>query len=86
MKTIREDGKIDLSLNQTGYLKVIPLADEIIKKLRENQGFIAINDKSSPQIIYNFLGISKKSYKLAISYLYKQKIIKLEETGIRLIK
>lgn len=84
VKNIREDGKIDITLQKQGYHNLIPEAtDVIIKKLRETNGFISLTDDSSPEDIYNILGMSKKSFKKAVGHLYKQHLIIIEKQGIR---
>lgn len=85
VKKIREDGKIDLSLEKQGYEKVDPVLGEIIEKLKQNGGFLAVSDKSDPELIVKLFGISKKTYKKAVGALYKNKQITIEDNGIRLI-
>ena len=60
------------------------MSDKIISKLKENDGFISVTDKSSPDVIYQLFGASKKTYKKAVGALYKKRVISLEEEGIRL--
>ncbi|RLD60329.1 MAG: GntR family transcriptional regulator [Bacteroidetes bacterium] len=84
IKKIREDKKIDLSLYKKGYEKVDDSLNTILDILKENNGFIPISDKSSPETIYNMFGISKKTYKKIIGALYKKKLISIEENGIKL--
>ncbi len=84
VKKIRDDGKIDLTLYKAGYERITNLSDEIIEKLKEQNGFIAVTDKSSPELIYKLFGASKKTYKKAIGSLYKERKINLEKDGIRL--
>lgn len=85
IKKIREDEKIDVVLSKPGYEKIGGLADEILTKLKKNNGFIALNDKSEPEAIKELFGVSKKSFKKAIGALYKGKIIKISEEGITLM-
>jgi predicted RNA-binding protein (virulence factor B family) len=86
IKKIREDGKIDLSLEKQGYEKVDPVSDELLNKLGNAKGkFLPYSDKTDPEAIKEGLGISKKTFKKAIGLLYKQKLIAIEEDGIRLI-
>ncbi len=85
IKQIREDHKIDLSLYEPGYGKVEELTDKILAFLKDNQGFLGLSDKSPPDAIYNTFGVSKKVFKQAIGALYKQKLILIEKTGIRLV-
>jgi len=83
IKKIRPDGKIDLSLQALGYYKEIPNSSErILQALREKNGFLPLNDKSSPDVIYQMLEMSKKNFKKAIGLLYKQRMIRIDPSGI----
>ncbi|MDO9139378.1 MAG: S1-like domain-containing RNA-binding protein [Methylobacter sp.] len=85
IKQIREDQKIDLSLQQPGYGKVVSLTDSIIAKLKANDGELMLSDKSPPEAIYAAFGVSKKVFKQAIGALYKQQVITMDKTGIKLV-
>jgi uncharacterized protein len=85
IKKIRDDKKIDLSLYRQGYKKVDSLADRILEKLKSSGGFIPVTDKSDPESISELFGISKKTYKMIAGRLYKDKLISIEDDGIRLI-
>lgn len=86
IKNIREDDKIDVCLQKSGYQNHIPDASNIIlEKLKNNNGFLYLTDNSDPVEIYEVLGISKKAFKKAVGNLYKQQIIALEKSGIKLI-
>jgi uncharacterized protein len=85
IKRIREDEKIDLSMEKPGYGKVDDITEKILGYLRANNGFMPVTDKSSPEVIYQLLGISKKAYKMTVGNLYKKGYISLEDTGVRLI-
>jgi len=84
IKQIREDKKIDLILQSPGYGKVEALTDKILRKLAENDGFLAMSDKTPPEQIYALFGVSKKVFKQAIGALFKQQLISLDKTSIRL--
>lgn len=84
IKKIREDHKIDVSLQKQGYINIEPNSDLILEKLKESNGFLNLNDKSDPEQIKTQLGMSKKTFKKAIGSLYKQKLIKFDDDGIRL--
>ncbi|MCY1633763.1 CvfB family protein [Marinifilum sp. D737] len=87
IKKIRPDGKIDVSLQQQGYANEVPKSgQQILDLLKEEEGFIPLNDKSSPEDIYYTLKMSKKNFKKAIGLLYKQKLITIEDTGIYLVQ
>jgi hypothetical protein len=85
IKTIREDEKIDLSLQKEGYEKIDDISQSILNKLAANSGFLALTDKSSPEQIESTFHISKKNFKKAVGSLYKQRLIALEEDGIRML-
>jgi len=85
IKQIREDRKIDLSLHQPGYGKVVSLTDSIIAKLEANNGELMLSDKSPPEAIYATFGVSKKVFKQAIGALYKQQLITIDKSGIKLV-
>jgi predicted RNA-binding protein (virulence factor B family) len=81
---VREDGKLDIRLEKDGYAKVEDNAQKILDLLKERKGYLLLTDKSSPELIKKELGMSKKTFKKSIGALYKQKIILLEDKGIRL--
>ena len=85
IKKIREDNKIDVSLQKQGYGNIEPNAAFILEKLKENDGFLSLNDKSDPELIKAQLSMSKKTFKKAIGTLYKQKLIKFEDGGVRFV-
>jgi predicted RNA-binding protein (virulence factor B family) len=87
VKKVRDDNKIDISLQAIGYLKFNDANSELIfSALKENQGFLPLTDKSSPEVIYAQFGISKKAFKKSVGALYKQKKILIETSGIRLLE
>ena len=78
IKHIREDGKIDLSLQPQGYRNAISLDKEkILAKLQASKGVLQLSDKSSPESIKFHLQMSKKAFKRALGALYKEKKIRL---------
>ncbi len=78
VKKIRDDNKLDITLQAPGFEKSIDSNTElIIEILIKNEGFIAVTDKSSPEEIYKEFGISKKAFKKAIGGLYKKAGIKM---------
>jgi uncharacterized protein len=86
VKKIREDNKIDISLQAIGYKKFIDTnTDLIYRALFENDGFLEVTDKSSPDEIYLQFGLSKKAFKKTVGALLKQKKIKIQPDGIKLI-
>ncbi len=83
IKQIRLDGKIDLFLEKPGYEKIDSLSAKILEVLEANNGFMEFNDKSPADDIYRAFQMSKKNFKKSIGTLYKQKLILIENSGIR---
>lgn len=83
---LREDGKVDLTLSKPGFSKekIGGVSGDILAALEANEGFLALTDKSPPREIYATFQVSKKVFKQAVGALYKQRLITLESTGIRL--
>ena len=85
VRTIRPDGKIDLGLDPQGYQRVAPLADRILAALLSNKGSLPYSDSSSPEEIRAAFQTSKKAFKQALGNLYRQRLVELHESGIRVI-
>jgi uncharacterized protein len=85
IKKIYPDNKIDVSAGKSGYNRVEDETQKILRLLNENDGYLPYYDKSDPEEIYSFFGMSKKTFKMTVGNLYKQKKISLEKTGIRLV-
>jgi len=86
VQQIREDGKIDILLQQPGVANIEPAAEKLWQKLLENNGFLKLSDASSPEEIASLLQMSKKAFKRALGSLYKQRKVTIEPEGIRLIQ
>ena len=86
IKTILPGNKIDVVAGKPGYARVGDESDKILMMLEENGGFLPYHDKSSPQEIYSFFSMSKKTFKMATGALYKQRKIELTSSGIKLIE
>jgi uncharacterized protein len=86
VKTIREENKIDVVVGKPGYQRVEGEAEKILRLLQENNGYLPYHDKSDPEEIYDFFGMSKKAFKMATGNLYKQKKIEFAKTGIKLLE
>lgn len=86
VKGIREDEKIDLSLQPIGYRQMIdPAEATILKALHQHNGFMPLTDHSTPELIAFELQMSKKTFKKAIGSLYKQERIVIRPDGIELL-
>ncbi len=86
IKNIREDGKIDVTLQKQGYKNVEASLQKILDKLERNNGYLNMNDKSDPEIVYEVFGMSKKTFKKALGSLYKQRLIEIKKDGIHTVK
>ena len=84
IKTIRDDGKIDVVLRKMGQDNIRELATRILTELHKMGGYLPLHDKSPSVDIHQAFGESKKNFKNAIGYLYKRKEITLESNGISL--
>lgn len=83
IKKIRDDGKIDLSLQKSIADSVHDVSGVILKELEKAEGFLPFTDKTPAPEIYARFGVSKKNFKKALGSLYKQRIILLGDDGIR---
>ena len=85
IKNLRDDNRVDLSLQKQGYANVEPNAERILEKLKANNGFLDVTDKSDSNYVMYQLEMSKKTFKKAVGALYRQKIIRIEDDGIYLV-
>ena len=86
IEAVREDGKIDVMLQPTGWRMTKETADVLLDYLETHQGVCRLTDKSPAEDIYQAFQVSKKSYKKAIGDLYKRRLITIEEDCIKLNK
>lgn len=84
IKRVREDGKIDLSIQQTGYKKVTNLLDQIVEHMEQNGGEMPLTDKSDPQEIFRVFNVSKATFKKALGALYKDQKVVLSKDKVTL--
>ena len=85
VRQVREDGKIDLTLQKDGMAKVGDFSSVLLDYIKNHDGFTPLNDKSAAEDIYEAFGVSKKTFKKAVGDLYKRRLILLVEDGIRLV-
>ena len=78
--------RIDIAAGKPGYNRVEDETEKVLRLLRENHGFLPYNDKSKPEDIYDFFGMSKKTFKMTTGNLFKQRKITFEKDGIRRIQ
>lgn len=86
VKKVRDDNKIDISLQPIGSKMLDSTSETIYKELLANNGFLPLNDKSDPELIKNQLQISKKAFKKGIGVLYKERRILIKDDGIYVVQ
>ena len=86
IKTILPGNKIDVAAGQPGYSRVENESEKVLRLLKENDGYLPYHDKSSPEDIYSFFAMSKKTFKMTTGLLYKQRKIEFTQSGIKLIE
>ena len=82
---VREDGKLDVTLQPLGYQQARAFSDTLLQYLKNNGGFCDLGDKSDAEDIKRRFQVSKKTFKKAVGDLYKRCLIVLDEQGIRLV-
>lgn len=81
---VRQDNKIDLTLQPTGRRQTEEFSDVLLRYLQENGGRCDLGDKSPSELIQDRFKVSKKVYKKAIGDLYRRRLITISDDGIAL--
>ncbi len=79
---IRQDGKIDLTLQPTGHRQTLDFAEVLLRYLHENNGRCNLGDHSPAELIADRFQVSKKVFKRAVGDLYRRRLITLSDDGI----
>jgi uncharacterized protein len=79
------NNNIDVVIGKPGYERVEDEAGKILRLLKQHKGFLPYHDKSEPDVIYGFFGMSKKTFKMTTGALYKQRKIAFVDGGIKLL-
>ena len=82
---VRQDGKIDLTLQPTGRQHTLDFAEQLLRYLHENDGRCDLGDKSPAELIADRFKVSKKAYKKAVGDLYRRRLITISDDGIALV-
>ncbi|HLI92152.1 MAG TPA: S1-like domain-containing RNA-binding protein [Puia sp.] len=77
--------QIDVAAGRPGYARVEDAAAKVLRLLEENKGRLPYHDRSDPGAIYSFFGMSKKTFKMTTGKLYKERKIRITESGIELL-
>lgn len=81
---VRQDGKIDVTLQPTGRQHTLDFAEVLLRYLYENNGHCDLSDKSPAELIADRFKVSKKAYKKAVGDLYRRRLIVISDEGISL--
>lgn len=85
VKKLREDHKIDLSLQPLGYDASIDAdTQQLLDALVHHGGYLPLGDKSAPELIQTHIGLSKKRFKKAVGHLLKLGRLSIEDDGLHL--
>lgn len=82
---VREDGKIDVTLQPTGRRMTESLSETLLNYMRSHDGRSQLTDKSPAEDIYNEFQVSKKNFKKAVGDLYKRRLITIGENALKLV-
>jgi predicted RNA-binding protein (virulence factor B family) len=85
VKKVREENKLDLSLQPIGYQHIIDAKARLLFILKANKGVLNLGDKSSPEEIYQKVKLSKKAFKKTIGGLYKDRLIEISDFAVKLL-
>ncbi len=84
IKNIRDDGKLDLSLQKIGQKKSSDNSDRVLEILKEKSGKLDFTYKSDSEDIKNVFAMSKKAFKAALTKLISEEKIILEDSCIKI--
>lgn len=80
--SVKEDGKLDLSLREKAFVQMDADAEMIYEKMKSQNGMIPFTDKADPEIIKREFGMSKAAFKRAVGRLLKAGKIEIGEQKI----
>ena len=84
VKKVREDGKLDISINPIGKNRVDSNSLKVVEVLKQNGEFLLINYKSDADSIKKYFGMSKKAFKASLTKLLSTNQIELKDEGVSL--
>lgn len=82
---VRDDGKVDVSLQKAGRQQTLDFADTLLKYMERNGGRCYLHDKSPAEEIYDRFKVSKKVFKKAVGELYKRRLIEITDNGLLMV-
>lgn len=84
IKQVREDGKVDVTLQPSGIGYAEDFSDTLLRKIVEAGGRMPFGDKSPAEDVYREFGVSKKVFKKAAGMLYKSRKIRIDDFSIEI--
>ena len=81
--SVREDGKLTLSIREKTLEQMDIDAKKILEEIDAYNGVLPFTDKASPDIIRDKISMSKNEFKRAVGRLLKEGKIEIFERGIR---
>ena len=84
VRKLTEDNRIDVSLQQEGFAQVNDSAEVLLQLVRDNGGFLPLNDDSAPEEVNRLTQTSKKIFKRSLGMLLKRGAVTVDEQGIKI--
>ena len=84
VRKLTEDNRIDVSLQQEGFAQVKVSAEVLLQLVRDNGGFLPLNDDSAPEEVNRLTQTSKKIFKRSLGMLLKRGAVTVDEQGIKI--
>ena len=84
VRKLTEDNRIDVSLQQEGFAQVKDSAEVLPQLVRDNGGFLPLNDDSAPEEVNRLTQTSKKVFKRSLGMLLKRGAVTVDEQGIKI--
>ena len=84
VRKLTEDNRIDVSLQQEGFAQVKDSAQTLLRLVRDNGGFLPLNDDSAPEEVVRLTQMSKKVFKRSLGMLLKRGAVTVDEQGIKI--
>jgi predicted RNA-binding protein (virulence factor B family) len=81
-----EEGRVTISRAPVGRAGWSDAEEKLLDILEVNDGFLPLNDKSSPVAISAKTGLSKKSFKKIVGGLMKRGMLEITDAGIMVIE
>ena len=84
VRKLTADNRIDVSLQQEGFAQVKDSAEVLLQLVRDNGGFLPLNDDSAPEEVNRLTQTSKKVFKRSLGMLLKRGAVTVDEQGIKI--